>query len=275
MEDGGVQEVTLCPSLVTHSHGLLLQQMHRGTTVSSKCWKMPQKPNLTHSETTYIQNLWCLTTTIHLYWSLCHLCSTYVEVVQERKRLTKENGWFGLNHRQWSLLQYLVSVLKSKRFVHYQTALIELLNMCRISIRFVHVYPLNRSMAFGRKSLMTDTLGQRQLSLPCSATCRWSESVHGRITLVLHSRCPGLPAGGHAAHRPGHWRGMLEERGPVSQQPQEGGSLPPKPPREVICALGSSSPQTPGWKAGEVIWFLVQHRYKHRNPRPGMKIIIN
>lgn len=113
-----------------------------------------------------------------------------------------------------------------------------------------------------------------QRSLLCSATCRWSESVHG-ITLVLHSRCPGLPAGGHAAHRPGHWRGMLEERGPVSQQPQEGGSLRPKPPREVICALGSSSPQTPGWKAGEVIWFLVQHRYKHRNPRPEMKIIID
>lgn len=72
---------------------------------------------------------------------------------------------------------------------------------------------------------------------------------------------------------PGHWRGMPEERGPVSKQRQQGGPLHPRTPREVICALGSPPPQTPGWKAVEVIWFLVQHRYKDRKPRPRMEMI--
>lgn len=73
-------------------------------------------------------------------------------------------------------------------------------------------------------------------------------------------------------NRPGHW-GLREERGArgASVPASTGGSPRPKTPAEVICALGSSPPQSPGWKAVAVIWFLVQV-CRQESP-PGKKMI--
>lgn len=129
----------------------------------------------------------------------------------------KRERWFGLNHRQWSLLQYHVSVCSLGNSFDRITEDVQ--NVC--SLRS-HV----ASEGVDRVWLHVPNDGES--SPPSAATGGRSESVHERSHPgALSERSWSSGWWQRCRNRPGHWRGLLEEKGarggvPAPQNPYKG-----------------------------------------------------